>query len=109
MNIGSLTKTIGFFTTAIAAIKQAIDMLPEGSQKSKAETALEQAERQLRIAEAETAQGLGYELCRNHFPPEIMTSKDDKNWKCPTCDNERHTGSPEGWGDVLGRSRWNKS
>jgi hypothetical protein len=80
-------------STAVAAlgfIKQAKELLPEGSKKNEVDEALQKAERQLKLAESQIAQGLKYAVCRNHFPPVIMLSPDDKNWKCPECRNEKH-------------------
>ncbi len=59
---------------------------------SASKDALALAERKLKIAEAQVASELEYELCREHFPPEVMRSKDDQNWKCPKCENHKYTG-----------------
>jgi hypothetical protein len=92
MDIDALAKGVALFGSALSALKQAKDLLPDSPQKAEATTALEQAERQLKIAEAETASALDYELCRKHFPPEIMLSEDDRIWTCPECGNKKdHT------------------
>lgn len=89
LDIEAIKNAIGAFGTALTVLKQAKDMLPESSQKQDINTAIESAEKQLKIAEAQTAQGLGYELCKRHFPPEIMFSDDDKIWTCPICSNKK--------------------
>jgi hypothetical protein len=92
MDLGMLLQGITLIQSAVSTIKQIIDALPDGARKQEAVVALENAERHLKIGEAQTAQALGHELCRKHFPPEIMLSGDDVNWKCPACDNEKYTG-----------------
>jgi len=89
MDIDTLSKGIGIFSAALSALKQAINLLPETRQKADAEVAYEQACRELKIAEAEVANSLKYEICRAHFPPEIMLSEDDKIWTCPVCKNKK--------------------
>ena len=93
MDIEALRTALELLAGALSALRQAKDLLPEGSQKNDAAEALEQAERQLRLAEAKAAQALGYELCRCTFPPQIMlfTGEDD-HYRCPKCDYEKHTG-----------------
>ena len=59
----------------------------------------ERAEREFKIAESETATGLGYKICHQHFPPVIILSKDDKNWECPECHNTKHS---DDYNSVLG-------
>jgi hypothetical protein len=89
MEIDTLSKGIGLFSAALSALKQAINLLPDNSHKADVEAAYEQAYRELKITEAEIANKLKYEICRAHFPPEIMLSKDDKVWVCPSCDNKK--------------------
>jgi hypothetical protein len=63
-------------------------------QQEEVSRALEQSERQLQIAEAQIAAGLGYPLCRCVFPPTIMLAvgwqEAGKNparpvHQCPLC------------------------
>ena len=97
----------GLFSSALAALKQAKDLLPDGSKKAEAEAALERAEREFQLAEAETARQLGYQLCKKHFPPEIMLSEDEHLWECPQCCNTKKIGPA---GEIIHlperRSRW---
>ena len=92
LEIDALAKGIGLFRTALAALKQAIDLMPDSTQKADAAAALERAQREFKIAEAETAQKMGYEICRKHFPPEIMLSEDDTVWECSECGNKKDKG-----------------
>ncbi len=95
MDIDSLAKGVGIFGSAITAFRQALDLLPNNSKKEEAAEALERAERQFKTAEATIASKLDYEICRDHFPPVIMLSRDDMNWRCPECNNTKDTGPYE--------------
>jgi hypothetical protein len=97
MDLDSLAKGIGLFSSALATLKQITDLLPNNSDKDDLIAKLERAEREFKIAESESATGLGYEICRQHFPPVIMLSKDDKNWECPECHN---TKKPDDYGTL---------
>lgn len=99
MDIDSLAKGLGLFGSALTALKQVITLLPDNSKKAEVIAYLEKAEREFRIAESKSATNLGYEICRQHFPPVIMLSKDDKNWECPECHNTKH---PDDYSSVLG-------
>lgn len=70
MDIQSLQNGIVLFNSALSTLRQVIALMPDTPDKKKAQVALEQAERKFKIAEAETAAGFGYEVYRNHFPPE---------------------------------------
>jgi len=76
---------------AIGIVKDATENLPESDQKTEVEATLTQAEKQLKLAEVQIANDLQYELCRQHFPPEIMLSANNKLWKCPKCGNQVDT------------------
>jgi hypothetical protein len=99
MDIDSLAKGIGLFSSALTTLKQMIALLPDNSKKEDAIAYLERAEREFKIAESESATNLGYQICRQHFPPVIMLSKDDKNWECPECHN---TKKPDDYGSLFG-------
>lgn len=94
MDIGSLAEGITFLNGALDTLKRARELMPDSSQKEDADIALAQAERRLKIAEGEVAGKLQYELCRNHFPPEVMLSSDDKMWACPNCGNKKDKSRP---------------
>jgi hypothetical protein len=93
-DLGMLKEGLTNLGLAVSLYKQIKDSLPRGSKKDEADEALQKAERQLKIAESQVAQGLGYRLCKNHFPPQVMLSPDERNWKCPECGNERHPSPP---------------
>jgi hypothetical protein len=92
MDIDSLAKGIGLISSALTTLKQMANVLPNNSKKADVIANLEKAEREFKNAEAETATGLGYEICRQHFPPVIMLSKDDEIWECPECHNIKRPG-----------------
>ena len=93
VNFESLKQALSLFTTALNAAKQVKELLPKGSKKGEIETALQHAEHQLKFAESQTAHSLGYELCREHWPPEIMRSQDNHQWMCTTCGTQSYTGA----------------
>ena len=69
--------------------KDAQATLPADKQEA-VSRALEEADKQFRIAEAQLAQGLGYPLCRCRFPPTPMLlvgywSADHDVHECPVC------------------------
>lgn len=100
IDIESIKQAISAFGTALTVLKQAKDLLPDNSKKKELSSAIESVERELKLAESKTAHALGYELCRNHFPPEIMLSDNDANWNCPICNSQKHTGAE--WGTLPG-------
>ena len=87
MDFEALKQGLSSITLVLSTIKQVKDLLPSGKEKEEITENVEKAERQMKTAEAQIAQSMGYKLCRNHFPPEIMLSKDNKNWHCPFCKN----------------------
>jgi hypothetical protein len=64
----------GFDTlrTAIGLVKDVQEVLPPGEKKETVARTLEEAGKQVRLAEAQIAQALGYPLCRCDFPPTPM-------------------------------------
>ena len=92
LDIESIKQAMSAFGAALTVLRQAKDLLPDSSKKQELSTAIESAEKQLKIAESQTAHALGYELCRKHFPPEVMLSGDDQHWQCPICENTKNTG-----------------
>jgi hypothetical protein len=59
--------------SAIGLVKEAKDLLPADDQREKAiAMALDSASTSAKIAEAEMAKALGYELCKCQFPPTPM-------------------------------------
>ncbi|MCI0727864.1 MAG: hypothetical protein L0332_14255 [Chloroflexi bacterium] len=92
IDLASLLQAVSFIKTAFESVKTAKDLLPAGPQKEEVEVAVVRAERELKLAEGRMASSLNYELCRTHFPPEIMLSSDDVNWTCPMCGNQKNNG-----------------
>ena len=105
MDWNSVSQALTEVGRVLALLKQAKDLLPSGTKKDEINQAIESAERQMKLAESKTAQGLGYVLCKNHFPPEIMLSSDERTWKCSVCDNEKTTGMPDN-NDLRENSKW---
>lgn len=87
MDIDALKQGLSAIALALNTLKQAKDLLPPGKDKEQVSENVEKAERQLKIAEAQIAQSMGYRICKSHFPPEIMLSSDNENWHCPVCGN----------------------
>ena len=83
------------WTAYIAAAKTTLDlfkgiwgMLPQGPNKDDIQKKIEEAERQLKLSEAELAKGLGFRLCRCTFPPQIMLWQEGERASvCPQCGN----------------------
>jgi len=88
--LGAVKEGLASLATVVGIYKQIKDSLPEGSKKDEIDEALAKAERELKVAESQIAKGLGYPLCKKHFPPGIMLSADERNWKCSECGNEKH-------------------
>lgn len=91
VDVESIKQGLSAMGMVLSLFKQAKDLLPAGPKKDEIDEVLARTERELKLAESQVAHGLGYELCRNHWPPEIMRSKDDSHWTCPACPNEKST------------------
>jgi hypothetical protein len=85
MAIESISKGINIISSTINTLKILKDMLPTSTEKRDVEESLKEAEKNIKIAEAEIAQGLDYILCRRHFPPGIMLDIDEYKIQCNTC------------------------
>ena len=52
----------------------------------------EQAEQEFAAVQAEVASGIGYQLCRCTWPPQIMTTVGGRyKFRCPKCNQEVDT------------------
>jgi hypothetical protein len=100
MDINSLAKGVSLFGSALTAVRQALELLPNSAKKADAVAAIERAEREFKLAEATAATNLGYELCHRHFPPEIMLSEGNNIWECPTCKNRKDNNYDVGLLDI---------
>ena len=84
---------LSLFSEAIGLAKKTHDLLPESDDKEAIGKSLEQADKASKLAEAQIAQALGYELCKCTFPPQIMVSNGYKldshmhkeEYICPAC------------------------
>ncbi len=84
---------LSLFGQAIGLVKQTNDLLPDSKDKEAIEKSLEGAGKAAKMAEAQIAQALGYELCKCTFPPQIMLSNGYKEvdysqqeeYICPLC------------------------
>jgi len=71
--VAALKPTFDALRSAMGLLKDAKELLPPGDRREVAITqALAVAESSSKIAEAEVAKALGYELCKCEFPPTIM-------------------------------------
>lgn len=95
IDIISLKIALDVMHNVISTFKYIKDLLPSGSEKDNIKMAIVDAERRLRLAEAQIAEGLDYPLCRCTFPPQIMLyDSDSKRYVCPICNNtEEEKGS----------------
>ena len=85
MDIDSLTKGLGLISTAITTLKKLKELIPSGDKKQDVEQKLEEAEKNIKVAEAEIAKGFNYQLCHRHFPPGILLEIGPFKSKCDTC------------------------
>jgi predicted RNA-binding Zn-ribbon protein involved in translation (DUF1610 family) len=98
------------FKTIFDGLRSAIGMLrdlreTEGSgsaeQKKLVDQALDRAEQATKVAEAQVAQALGYELCKCKFPPTIMLTVGYAHnarhkgtvYECPKCGHDTAGGA----------------
>jgi len=89
----SVKTGLSLFSEAIGLAKKTNDLLPSSDDKENITKALHEADKASKLAEAQVAQALGYNLCKCTFPPQIMLSlgykKLDYNhqeeFKCPSC------------------------
>ena len=84
---------LSLFSEAIGLVKKTNDILPESDNKESVEKSLNEASKAVRIAEAQIANALGYNLCKCTFPPQIMLFNGyrENNYSqveefvCPAC------------------------
>jgi hypothetical protein len=88
--VQGVRSAVDLFRSALALFREAKDALPDNSHSNAIEKSIEEAERQIRLAEVQVAQSLGYQLCQCTFPPQIMLSigrhpRGRERFQCPTC------------------------
>lgn len=84
---------LSLFGQALGLVKQTNDLLPDSKDKEAIEKTLEEADKAVKLAEAQIAQVLCYKLCKCTFPPQIMLSNGYKEvdysqqeeFICPLC------------------------
>jgi hypothetical protein len=89
--ISAVKTTFDALRAAIGLVKDAKDLLPKTDTTAVITAALVAAELSSRIAEAEVAKALGYELCRTHFPPVVML---EVGYHTANADKVSETGKP---------------
>jgi hypothetical protein len=85
MNIETFTAAFKLIKDAINLAKDANGLIPDSPKRRAADIALAQAEQQLRFAETQAAQDLGYNLCQCTFPPQIALLQPNGSKRCPKC------------------------
>jgi hypothetical protein len=79
--------------SAIGLVRETKDLLPNDAKTAVITAALDNAETSSKLAEAEVAKALGYELCKCEFPPTPvltvgMSAREPKSgpvFECPKC------------------------
>jgi hypothetical protein len=71
MDLAPFLEAFGLLRTALGAVKDAKELLPKHQQAVVDETLIK-AGLAAAAAEAQLAQGLGYQLCQCTWPPQIM-------------------------------------
>ena len=70
-DIKEITEVIGALKLVVSTIKEFIGILPK-SKKKEVDQSLQELSKKLELAEPQIAKGLGYELCKCKWPPQIM-------------------------------------
>lgn len=84
LDFDALSKGFDLLNKTINSLKGLKDLLPHGKEKETVQKNLEQAEQSTKLAEAQIAKGLGYDLCQCTFPPQIMLQVGEEV-QCPKC------------------------
>jgi hypothetical protein len=85
MALDALKEGLAALGLVLNTLKQAKDLMPQTFDRVATEKALAAAETQLKIAEAQTAEALGYPICKCSWPPTIMLRTKDKMFVCRQC------------------------
>lgn len=79
---------VSMLGNVVSSVKTVIDMLPK-REKEEASRKFKEVEEKLQVAEAQIAKGLGYELCKCTWPPQIMLHAGDteygEKFRCSAC------------------------
>ena len=88
LDLKIFSEGVSLLGTVMSTIKSVIDILPK-REKEDVLQKLQEVEEKLQLAQAQTAKGLGYELCRCTWPPQIMLHAGDaeygEKFRCPAC------------------------
>lgn len=97
-DIKEIMEGIGYFKSVLSTIKEVITIWPKSKEKQISQslqeisTRVQLAEVQLAKAELQLAKGLGYELCKCTWPPQIMLFTGEaqygEKFRCPACGRE---------------------
>jgi len=89
--IKEIMEGVGLLKLIVSTIKESIDILPS-AKKGQVSQSLEELSTKLQLAELQIAKGLGYELCKCTWPPQIMVftgkAKYGDKFRCPVCGQE---------------------
>ncbi|MCA1474783.1 hypothetical protein [Bradyrhizobium sp. NBAIM08] len=94
--LGGLKPAFDSLRSVLGLLKDAKDLLPAGEKSAAIAQALATAESSTKLAEAEVAKALGFELCKCEFPPTPMLTvgyhtrseghrPGDPVFECPKC------------------------
>ncbi len=81
------------FSEAIGLVRNVQESLPDSDEKENIARSLVEANKAAKLAEAQIANALGYNLCKCTFPPQIMLSQGyketdythEEEYICPKC------------------------
>jgi hypothetical protein len=115
----TVKSAIDMLRGAIALPKEATALTSDGTAKKAATKDLEAADHSARVAEAEIAKAMGYQLCQRTFPPQIMLSEGrhplsgEEVFRCSRCKkqepSEQHFNSLSSineYNNNLGKDSW---
>ncbi len=79
---------ISLLSSVLSTVKSVISILPKREKEETFQKLLE-SEEKLKTAEAQIAKGLGYELCKCTWPPQIMLHAGEEEYgerfRCSAC------------------------
>ena len=75
----------------LATYRATLRQIMDGYEENKMKTSIGM-EAQIEAERIDAAIRHGYKICHAHYPPAVMVSKDDNNWTCPECDNQKTKG-----------------
>lgn len=86
--LNTVTDGITLLGSVVSTVRAVIDVLPKKEKEEASEKLLE-IENKLQAAEAQIAKGLGFELCKCTWPPQIMLLAGEveygEKFSCPAC------------------------